>query len=315
MIEFQSVSKLYDGLAAVDDVSLTLERGTLTAVVGTSGSGKSTLLRMVNRLVEPTSGRVLIDGADTASVPPAQLRRRIGYVIQDTGLFPHWSAARNIATVPELLGWPKAQIRARVRELMEVLQLDPDAIGPRRPHELSGGQAQRVGVARALAARPALLLMDEPFGALDPVIRGQAQADLRRVQRQLGTTVILVTHDMAEAIRLGDRIAVMREGRIEQFAAPAEIIAAPATPFVADLLGEGDRAFRLMSLRPAREIAEPGAAEGPMLPAGSSLAEALAEMIWTGRDRLPIAGPDGRAVGVVRRDAVIRAGRPEAGPE
>ncbi|WP_299363864.1 ABC transporter ATP-binding protein [uncultured Paracoccus sp.] len=310
MIRFESVSKVYDGIAVVDDVSLTLERGTITAVVGTSGSGKSTLLRMVNRLVEPTAGRVLLDGTDTASVPAADLRRRIGYVIQDHGLFPHWTAARNIATVPGLLGWPRAAIDARVRELMLMLQLDPDVIGPRFPHELSGGQAQRVGVARALAARPEVLLMDEPFGALDPVIRQQAQTDLRKLQQQLGTTVMLVTHDMAEAIRLGDRIAVMRAGRIDQFAPPAEIIAAPATGFVADLLGEGDRAFRYLSLQPAARLARPGAADGPVLPADATMADALAEMIWSGRDRLPVAGPDGHPAGVCTRDDLIRAGRP-----
>ena len=319
MIELQSVTKDFAGVRAVDDVSLTVEQGTVAAVVGTSGSGKSTLLRMVNRLIEPTSGRILIDGADTAGVPAPDLRRRIGYVIQDHGLFPHWSAARNIATVPVLLRWPRAQVRARVRELMEMLQLDPDVIGPRLPHELSGGQAQRVGVARALAARPELLLMDEPFGALDPVIRAQAQADLARVQKRLGTTVILVTHDMAEAIRLGDRIAVMRAGRVEQFAAPADIIARPATPFVADLLGEGDRAFRYLSLRPAADLARPegsgagpgaGDADAPPLSPGTTMAEALSEMIWTGRDHVRVARADGTG-GTVSRDDLIRAGRPE----
>ena len=315
MIELRSVSKVYDGVAVVDDVTLTLERGTLTAVVGTSGSGKSTLLRMVNRLVEPTSGQVLIDGAYTAVIAAPELRRKIGYVIQDHGLFPHWTAARNIGTVPVLLGWRREDVNSRVRELMEMLQLDPDVIGPRFPHELSGGQAQRVGVARALAARPELLLMDEPFGALDPVIRAQAQADLHRVQRRLGTTVILVTHDMAEAIRLADRIAVMRAGRIEQFAPPADIIAKPATPFVAELLGEGDRAFRYLSLKPAADVARPdgaaeGTADGPVLPGDATMAEALSEMIWTGRDRVRIANPDGDP-GIVTREALIRAGRPE----
>lgn len=218
MIELQSVTKDFAGVRAVDDVSLTVEQGTVAAVVGTSGSGKSTLLRMVNRLIEPTSGRILIDGADTAGVPAPDLRRRIGYVIQDHGLFPHWSAARNIATVPVLLRWPRAQVRARVRELMEMLQLDPDVIGPRLPHELSGGQAQRVGVARALAARPELLLMDEPFGALDALTRVNMQDQLLDTWSRERRTVIFITHDVDEAVYLANRVIVMasKPGRLHK---------------------------------------------------------------------------------------------------
>nr|HRO15927.1 ABC transporter ATP-binding protein [Paracoccus sp. (in: a-proteobacteria)] len=304
MIGIEGMSRLYDGVPVVDDVSMRLESGTITAVVGSSGSGKTTLLRMINRLVEPSRGRVLIDGVDTRDIDPVTLRRRIGYVIQDQGLFPHWTAARNIATVPRLLRWPRAEIRARVIELMEMLQLDPATIGPRYPHQLSGGQAQRVGVARALAARPEVLLMDEPFGALDPVIRGQAQADLRILQQRLGTTVMLVTHDMAEAIRLGDRIAVMQAGRIEQFDTPARIIAAPATPFVRDLLGPGERVFRYLSLRPVAPLVRPGQAPGPALPANAPLSEALAEMIWSGRACLPVTDAAGTPLGGVDRDSV-----------
>lgn len=309
MIETEALTKLYDGRPVVRDVNLLLAAGTITAIVGTSGSGKSTLLRMINRLVQPSAGQVLIDGVDAASLPAPQLRRRFGYVIQDIGLFPHWTAARNIATVPMLLGWPRAEIAARVDELMRMLQLDPAQIGPRFPDQLSGGQAQRVGVARALAARPDVLLMDEPFGALDPLIRQQARQDLRALQQRLGTTVLMVTHDMDEALSLGDRIAVMREGTIEQFETPDKLLRAPATPFVRALVGDRDRALRLLALLPLAPLIEPGMAAGEPLPAGASLAEALAAMIWQGCERLPVSDAGGRPLGIVTREAVLAAGR------
>ncbi|MGZ3217872.1 ABC transporter ATP-binding protein [Paracoccus sp. T5] len=290
MIEIRNLTKIYDGTAAVDDVSLTVERGQIAALVGTSGSGKTTLLRMINRLVEPTSGQVLIDGQDTHALPGYLLRRRIGYAIQGHGLFPHRTVGQNIATVPRLLGWTAGQIRERVDELLSLFQLDPDAFRDRMPHELSGGQQQRVGVARALAAKPDLLLMDEPFGALDPVIRAKAQDDLRQIQRQLGTTLILVTHDMEEAVSLGDRIAVMDKGRLVQYAPPAEILTAPATPFVRDLIGLDQRPFHLLSLTPAHAIATEGQAEGLPIAREASLRDALAECLWSGRDALPLEG-------------------------
>lgn len=305
MIGLHNLSKHYADVKAVDDVTLEIPQGSATAIVGTSGSGKSTLLRMVNRLIEPTSGHVSIDGRDTRAIPAAELRRRIGYVIQDHGLFPHWTVARNIATVPRLLGWDKARIHARVEELLTLLSLDPDVIGPRFPHQLSGGQMQRVGVARALAATPELLLMDEPFGALDPVLRGKAQADLKAVQRQLGTTILLVTHDMAEAITLSDRIAVMRGGRVEQFGTPSEILSRPATPFVHDLVGEGERAFRYLSLRAAATLAEPGSAPGPALPSEATASDALNALIWRNAEAVPLEGG-----GRVTRTALLGAGHP-----
>src|SRR5690606_11938720 len=209
MIEIDHLTKRYNGKAAVDDVSLVIEAHSITAVVGTSGSGKTTLLRMINRLEEPTEGAVRIDGVDNRSVHGYELRRGIGYAIQGYGLFPHRTVAQNIATVPLLLGWEAGRIKARVEELLALFQLDPALYGPRYPHELSGGQQQRVGVARGLAAEPNILLMDEPFGALDAIIRTKAREDLQALQKQLGITIILVTHDIEEAIQLGDMIAVM----------------------------------------------------------------------------------------------------------
>lgn len=287
MIEIDNIEKAYDGTVVVDHVSLTVEPHSICAVVGTSGSGKTTLLRMINRLVEPTSGAIRIDGQSILDEPGYALRRRIGYVIQGHGLFPHWTVAENVGAVPKLLGWDKARTRKRVDDLLELFQLDPGHFRDRMPHELSGGQKQRVGVARALAAEPNILLMDEPYGALDPVIRAKAQDDLKAIQRKFGTTIVLVTHDMEEAIHLGDRIAVMDKGKLLQCAGPEEIIARPATPFVAELIG-GDRPFRLLSLDSVRHAVEPGAAPGEPIGADASLREAYAECLWSGRQALPV---------------------------
>ena len=263
MIELDGLTKSYDARAVVDDVSMVIPSGSICVMVGTSGSGKSTVLRMINRLVEPSAGRVLIDGEDTKAVPGPELRRRIGYAIQGHGLFPHRTVAENIATVPGLLGWPRARIDARVEELLELFQLPSAEFARKFPHQLSGGQQQRVGVARALAAEPNILLMDEPFGALDAIIRGRAQDDLLAIQRRFGTTIVLVTHDMEEAFRLGDRIAVLSKGRLLQYAEPAAIVLDPADEFVARLTGAADRAYRLLSLATARDALEDGPADGP----------------------------------------------------
>ncbi|MDF2982409.1 MAG: amino acid transporter ATP-binding protein, partial [Devosia sp.] len=247
MIEIEHLSKRYGDNIVVDDVSFTIGEGEIAVVVGTSGAGKSTLLRMINRLVAPSAGRVLIDGQDTTTIPEDELRHRIGYVIQGYGLFPHRTVTENISTVPRLLGWDKKRIAARVEELLDLFQLDPGEFAQKFPHQLSGGQQQRVGVARALAAKPALLLMDEPFGSLDPVIRGKAQDDLLAIQRRLGTTIVLVTHDMNEAFHLGDRIAVMDQARLLQYAKPADLLTHPAEAFVEQLVGTAERPFRLLS--------------------------------------------------------------------
>lgn len=296
MIEIENIVKTYNGTAVVDRVSLTIEPRSVCVIVGTSGSGKTTLLRMINRLVEPSSGQIRIDGDDIQQVPAYELRRRIGYVIQGNGLFPHWSVGDNIGTVPKLLGWDKQKIAARVDELLSLFQLDPGEFRHRMPHELSGGQKQRVGVARALAAEPRILLMDEPFGALDPVIRTKAQEDLLAIQKRFGTTIVLVTHDMEEAIHLGDRIAVMDGGKLVQCASPQEIIARPATPFVQELIGTSDRPFRLLSLARVADHIEHGEAGGEPVDAQASLRDAYAELLWSGREMAPVTR-DGQVVG------------------
>lgn len=241
MIELDHVTKIFGrdggGTVAVDDLSLSVDKGEVIALVGSSGSGKTTTLRMINRLIEPTSGRITIDGRDVTSMPAHELRRGIGYVIQQSGLFPHRTVLANVATVPRLLGWDKARANARANELLELVGLDP-SFASRFPAQLSGGQQQRVGVARALAADPPVLLMDEPFGAVDPIVRAQLQKEFAKLQRDLGKTVVFVTHDVDEAILLGDRIAVLATGgRLAQLATPAELLANPASEFVADFLG------------------------------------------------------------------------------
>lgn len=244
MIEFQNVSKTYaDGTEAVRNFNLVAESHKTTVLVGTSGSGKTTVLRMVNRMVEPSTGCVLWDGANVADMDPVRLRRSIGYVLQEGGLFPHWTVLDNIATVPRLEGASKQDAMARAAELLELVGLDPD-LGIRFPAQLSGGQRQRVGVARALANQPLVLLMDEPFGALDPLVRRDLHTELKSIREALGTTILMVTHDMNEAMTLGHKVVVMQEGGcIVQQGSPAEILNAPATAFVHDLLDAGGMLF------------------------------------------------------------------------
>jgi osmoprotectant transport system ATP-binding protein len=253
VIRFEHVGKRYpDGTVAVDDLSFEVADGELVTLVGPSGCGKTTTMKMVNRLIEPTSGRILLGGEDIADVEPVQLRRRIGYVIQQVGLFPHKTVLENTATVPALLGWPRAKRKARAAELLDLVGLAPSRYGDRYPDRLSGGQRQRVGVARALAADPPVLLMDEPFGAVDPVVRERLQNEFLRLQEQMRKTVLFVTHDIEEAVRLGDRMAVYGDGRIEQFDPPAKVLGAPATPYVADFVG-ADRGLKRLSVTPIEE--------------------------------------------------------------
>jgi len=251
MIRFEGVSKRYgEGAYAVENLDLEVDEGELCVLVGPSGGGKTTVLKMVNRLVEPSSGRVVVDGRDVAQTDPVELRRRTGYVIQQPGLFPHLKVADNVAAVPHLLGWDKLRTKARVTELLELVGLDPALYANRYPHELSGGQAQRVGVARALAGDPPVLLMDEPFGAVDPIARDHLQQEFLQLQERLHKTVIFVTHDVDEAVILGDRIAVLSEGGVlQQYDTPAEVLGRPATGFVADFVG-ADRGLRRLAVTP-----------------------------------------------------------------
>jgi osmoprotectant transport system ATP-binding protein len=254
VITFESVTKRYpDGTVAVDELSLVAPSGEITVFVGPSGCGKTTSLRMVNRMIDPTSGRILLDDRDITKVKPAQLRRGIGYVIQHAGLFPHRTVVDNIATVPVLVGQDRRQARARAMELMERVGLDPK-FAKRYPAQLSGGQQQRVGVARALAADPPVMLMDEPFSAVDPVVREQLQNEFLRLQGELGKTIVFVTHDIDEAIKLGDNVAVMRVGgRLAQLATPAELLSRPADAFVAGFVGR-DRGYRALGFAEAGQL-------------------------------------------------------------
>ncbi len=251
MIRLERVTKRYPGgTVAVHELDLDVADGELVVLVGPSGCGKSTTLKMVNRLIEPSSGRILLQGEDVTRADPVQVRRRMGYVIQQVGLFPHQSVATNVATVPRLLGWDKRRVAARVDELLDLVGLNPAQYAERYPSQLSGGQRQRVGVARALAADPPVLLMDEPFGAVDPIVRDRLQEEFLRLQRDVRKTILFVTHDIEEAVRLGDRIAVFSPaGRLEQYAEPATLLAEPATDFVADFVGS-DRAIKRLSVTP-----------------------------------------------------------------
>ncbi len=236
MIEIQNLSKRYGDLIAVDDLSLHVEAGELLVLLGGSGSGKTTTLKMVNRLIEPTAGRVMIDGQDVGGIAPYELRRGIGYVFQRVGLFPHMTVGENIAISLTLLGWPPPRIRDRVAELLELVELSPGVSADRRPSDLSGGQQQRVGVARGLAAAPHVMLLDEPFGALDPLTRDRLQQSFLRIRKQLELTAIFVTHDMAEALLVGDRIGIMRDGKLIQIGTPRDLLRSPADDYVRQLI-------------------------------------------------------------------------------
>jgi osmoprotectant transport system ATP-binding protein len=306
MIRLESVGKRYpDGTVAVHELSLQVERGEICVLVGPSGCGKTTTMRMVNRLIEPTSGRIFLDGQDVTHVNPVQLRRRMGYVIQQVGLFPHQTIEANVATVPALLGWSRQRRRERVAELLTLVGLDPERFATRYPHELSGGQRQRVGVARALAADPPVLLMDEPFGAVDPIARDRLQEEFLRLHADLGFTVVFVTHDIEEAVRLGDRIAVMRDGGyLEQYDTPATILGKPASDFVADFVG-ADRGLKRLAVTQIRQqdlehppvvLMDQSSAEAEQALAGAGarwgvVLDGAGELHgWVGRDRLAQGG-------------------------
>ncbi|WP_062435984.1 ABC transporter ATP-binding protein [Herbidospora daliensis] len=316
MITFDGVTKRYaDGTVAVDDLSLEVPDGAITVFVGPSGCGKTTSLRMINRMIDPTGGRILLDGKDVTAVDPATLRRGIGYVIQQAGLFPHRRIVDNIATVPFLLGWDKKKARARAMELLERVGLDPK-MARRYPYQLSGGQQQRVGVARALAADPPVLLMDEPFSAVDPIVRTSLQEELLRLQSELHKTIVFVTHDIDEAVKLGDTVAVLRVGgKLAQVAAPADLLSDPADDFVREFLGR-DRGIRRLGFVPAKNLALDPAPEGvtpeghgTFNPARDSLRAALDAALLS-PDGLAVAvDDDGRVLGVVGEAALVGAAR------
>ncbi|MGC4804112.1 ABC transporter ATP-binding protein [Micromonospora sp. DT233] len=312
-ITLDGIRKRYpDGTEAVRELSLEVRAGELVVLIGPSGCGKSTVLRMVNRLIEPTGGRILLGDEDVTRVDPVQLRRRIGYVIQNVGLFPHQSVLANVGTVPRLLGWARGRVRRRSEELLELVGLDPAQFGRRYPHELSGGQRQRVGVARALAADPVVLLMDEPFSAVDPIVRARLQEEFLRLQAEVRKTIVLVTHDLDEAVRLGDRIAVLSEGgRLEQYDPPATLLGTPVSPFVREFVG-ADRGIRALAVTPVtRESLDPAPTDAAGLPEvalGSSAYDALAVMLTAGADRALVTA-DGRPAGVLTRERALGAAR------
>ena len=310
-IVLDHITKQYQGQSApaVEDFSMRIEPGELIMFVGPSGCGKTTTMKMINRIIEPTSGSIRINGDDVLSLDGNELRRHIGYVIQQIGLFPHFTIAENIAIVPKLLGWSKSRIAERVDELLRTVQLDPGTFAQRYPRQLSGGQQQRVGVARALAADPPVMLMDEPFGATDPITREKLQAEFLRLQADIGKTIIFVTHDFEEAIRMGDRIAVLSErSQIEQFDTPARILAEPANDYVRSFIGEG-AALKRLALIPvadARIGAADTAAPAATVDEHASLREALDTLVVTGASRVNVTRA-GQVVGSIDQAAISAA--------
>lgn len=322
MIRIEHLRKLYPGskgvVTAVEDVSFEVEEGQVCVLLGPSGCGKTTTLKMINRLIEPTSGKVILAGRDTSGMNPVELRRSIGYVIQQVGLFPNMTVEENICVVPDLLGWPRAKSRRRAAELLEIVALDPAQFLGRFPRELSGGQQQRVGVARALAADPPVMLMDEPFGAIDPINRQTIQDEFLRIQRQVRKTVLFVSHDIDEAVKMADRVAVFRAGRIEQFGSPDDLLARPANAFVAEFMGS-DRALKRLRLMTAGSILRPGvepalatgAAGAPddraplRVAATDDLRQVLSAMFARGASQAICVDNQGRQIGVVRQADIL----------
>ncbi len=312
MISFQGVTKHYPGAArpAVDSLSLDVPEGEICVFVGPSGCGKTTSMKMVNRLIEPTSGRILIDGKSNTSHDQQQLRRGIGYVIQQVGLFPHRTIGQNVATVPGLVGWNKRRIAERVDELLALVELDPDTYRDRYPAELSGGQQQRVGVARALAADPPVMLMDEPFGAVDPLARERLQDQFLRIQKGVRKTIIFVTHDIDEAIKMGDRIAVLQVGGVlAQYDTPEALLSSPASEFVASFVG-ADRAIKRLSLLRVGDLnlapVSPGDVPMLRLSAHLSAREALSALLAEGTEEALVLSESGETIGQLSLQAIQR---------
>jgi osmoprotectant transport system ATP-binding protein len=309
MITFDHTCKSYDGTPAITDLNLHITQGELVVLLGPSGSGKSTALKMINRMVDHDGGRILLNGEEIYSFNVQDLRRRMGYAIQSVGLFPHWTVARNIATVPTLLGWDAARVQARVTELLQLLDLAPEQYASRYPHQLSGGQQQRVGVARALAADPDVLLMDEPFGALDPVTRATLQLELKRIHRATGKTIVLVTHDIDEALLLATRIVLLNHGRIAQVGTPLELLQQPASDFVADFMGRADLGLKQLSLRPIAPLMQAlqGATPPHAIADTATVREAISQMAALGVSCLGVINPSGTVLGQVSAADLLEA--------
>lgn len=308
MIRFENVVKRYNGAEALGGVSLEVAQGELCVLLGPSGCGKTTLLRLVNRLIEPTSGRIWVGNRDVMSLDPVELRRGMGYVIQSIGLFPHMTVLENVGVVPKLLGWPKEKRELRAREMLALVGLEPQTFLHRYPRELSGGQAQRVGLARALAADPPILLMDEPFGAVDPPTRSRLQDEFLKLQAALKKTILFVTHDLEEAVRLADRICLMNQGQIEQVDPPERLLAHPQTPFVERFLGES-RALLVLERRHLSELLKPlqnASRDGlPVLSLTATARDALSQMIAAGSDLALVQNERGELAGEVWMSTVL----------
>jgi osmoprotectant transport system ATP-binding protein len=322
MIEVRDLTKQFTGTLrpAIDHLTLTVPEGEVCVLIGPSGCGKTTTMRVINRMIEPDSGTVTVAGRDIMSVDPVELRRSIGYVIQQIGLFPHWSIAQNIATVPRLLGWDDAKIARRVDELLTLVGMDAGQYRDRFPRELSGGQRQRVGVARALAADPPVMLMDEPFGAIDPITRARLQDEFLNILRSLRKTIVFVTHDIDEALKMGNRIAIMREGALVQYDTPEGILARPADDFVQSFVG-ADRALKRLALVRAADVVEPLANLGhaKAVGAATTLRDALALMFAAGVDAVAVLDASGQPVGIltvatIRRHALASIDSAAAAP-
>lgn len=311
MIELLGVSKYFAGKAAVKDLNLVIPKGAFCVLVGTSGCGKSTTLRMINKLLPHDAGLIRIDGQEINDFNEQTLRRRMGYAIQNTGLFPHWNVAQNIALVPQLLHWDSSKIDARVNELLTLLDLNPEEYRHQFPRQLSGGQAQRVGVARALAGDPDILLMDEPFGALDPITRSLLQEEMLRIQAQLQKTIVFVTHDMDEALRLASHIVVMDQGQIVQMDTPEQLLRNPMNAYVESLLNREERGLKLAGITPLTGWLRPLDTTTPN--ANHSIAhhetvrQAISKMLWLGVDRLTISDDSGQLIGQVHWADLVQA--------
>ncbi|SDP47141.1 osmoprotectant transport system ATP-binding protein [Rhodoferax sp. OV413] len=311
MITLEGLTKQFSsGQYAVDRLSLTVQTGEICVLIGPSGCGKTTTMRMINRMVEPDSGRIEVGGRDVMQIDAVELRRSIGYVIQQVGLFPHMTIGENVATVPRMLGWDAARIAKRVDELLALVHMEPGQYRNRYPRELSGGQKQRVGVARALAADPPVMLMDEPFGAIDPITRASLQDEFLRILRELGKTIVFVTHDIDEAIRMGTRIAILRAGKVVQYDTPERILAQPADAFVQAFVG-GDRSLKRLSLLTVGAYTQDGlaAVDAPQLLAATPLRDALSAMLDAGTGDAQVVDAQGAPQGRVSLDAIRQAAR------